>query len=112
MMTASKPKIRRAGPIAGSKLVRTARNTPGDRDDGERQRHGEREHVTVVEAHQLRDRLIVRGRAEGAAEGGAIEQKLQAADDRDGDDELQQRQHADPHALDQRESSRPRWRRP
>src|SRR5262249_7214172 len=28
MMTASKPKIRRAGPIAGSKLVRTARKTP------------------------------------------------------------------------------------
>src|SRR5262249_37552274 len=28
MITASKPKIRRAGPIAGSKLVRTARNTP------------------------------------------------------------------------------------
>ena len=28
MMTASKPKISRAGPIAGSKLVRTARNTP------------------------------------------------------------------------------------
>src|SRR5262249_29148605 len=28
MMTASKPKISRAGPIAGSKLVRTARKTP------------------------------------------------------------------------------------
>ncbi len=28
MITASKPKISRAGPIAGSKLVRTARNTP------------------------------------------------------------------------------------
>ena len=28
MITASKPKIRRAGPIAGSKLVRTARKTP------------------------------------------------------------------------------------
>ncbi len=28
MITASKPKIRRAGPIDGSKLVRTARNTP------------------------------------------------------------------------------------
>ena len=28
MITASKPKISRAGPIAGSKLVRTASNTP------------------------------------------------------------------------------------
>ena len=28
MITASKPKISRAGPMAGSKLVRTARNTP------------------------------------------------------------------------------------
>ena len=28
MITASKPKISRAGPIEGSKLARTARNTP------------------------------------------------------------------------------------
>ena len=57
----------------------------GDRDDRERQRHREREDVAVVEAHQLRDRLVVGGGAEGAAERGAVEQQLQAADHRDRD---------------------------
>jgi hypothetical protein len=55
MITASKPKIRRAGPIAGSKLARHA----GDRHYRQRERHGERENVSVVEAHELRYRLGV-----------------------------------------------------
>ena len=50
----------------------------GDRDHGERERHGEREDVPVVETHQLRDRLVVGGRSEGAAERRAIEQDLQS----------------------------------
>ena len=49
----------------------------GDRDHRERQRHGEREDVAVVEAHQLRHRRIVGGGAEGAAERGAVEHELQ-----------------------------------
>ena len=76
----------------------------GDRDDRKRQRHGQREDVAIVETHQLRHGLIVRRRAEGAAERGAIEQELQAGDDGDGDHELQQRQDADPNALAERKA--------
>ena len=53
MITASKAKIRRAGPLAGSKLVRIAEEHAGDRHDRQRQRHGEREDVAIVEAHEL-----------------------------------------------------------
>ena len=53
MITASKPKISRAGRSTGSKLVRTREEDAGDRDDRQRQRHGEAEDVAVVEAHQL-----------------------------------------------------------
>ena len=60
MMTASKPKIRRAGPIAGSKLVRTASNTPATATTASDSAIAKREDVAVVEAHQLRDRRIVR----------------------------------------------------
>ena len=68
----------------------------GDRHHRERERHRQREDVAVVEAHELRDRRVVGGGAEGAAERGAVEQNLQAADDGDGDDELEERQDADP----------------
>ena len=99
MITASKPKISRAGPIAGSKLVRTARNTPATATIASDSAIASAEDVAVVEAHQLRHRLVVGGGAERAAERGAVEQQLQAGDHRDRDDELQQRQHADPDAL-------------
>ncbi len=95
MITASKPKISRAGPIDGSKLARTAKQHAGDGDDRERERHRQREDVGVVEAHQLRNRLVVGGGAEGAAERRAVEQPLQAGDHRDRERELEQRQHAD-----------------
>ena len=49
----------------------------------------------LFEAHELRHRRIVRGGAEGAAERGAVEQPLQAADHRDRERELDERQHAD-----------------
>ncbi len=76
----------------------------GDRNDRQRQRHGEREDVPVVEAHQLGDGLVIRGRPKGAAERSAIEQKLQRADHGHSDDELQQRKHADPDARCQRKA--------
>ncbi len=95
MITASKPKISRAGPIDGSKLARTASSTPAIADDRERERHRQREDVAIVEAHQLRHRLVVGGGAEGAAERRAVEQPLQAGDHRDRERELDERQHAD-----------------
>ena len=75
MITASKPKISRAGPIGGIEIGADGEEHAGDRDDGERQRHGERENVAVVEAHELGDRWIVGGGAEGAADRRAIEQR-------------------------------------
>ena len=45
----------------------------GDGDDRKRQRHRQREHMRVVQAHELRDRRIVRRGAKGAAERGAVE---------------------------------------
>ena len=65
----------------------------GHRDDGERQRHAQREDMTVVEPHELRRNLIVGSGAEGPPECRAVENKLQAADHRDRKGELQQRQH-------------------
>ena len=112
MMTASKPKISRAGPIDGSKLVAHREQHAGDGDDGERQRHRQPEHMGVVQAHELRHRLVVRGGAEGAAQRRAIEQPLQAGDHRDRERELDQRQHADrePAADGDALRSRPRRR--
>ena len=51
--------------------------------------------MAILDAHQLRDLRVVRGRPEGAAQRRAVEQKLQAADDGHGDDELDHRKHAD-----------------
>src|SRR5262245_46768013 len=51
----------------------------GDRYDGERQRHAQRENVAVVEAHELRHSLVIGGGAERAPERGAIEYELHAA---------------------------------
>ena len=73
----------------------------GDRHHRKRQRHGQRKDVAIVEPHELRHRGIVGGGAEGAAERGAVEHELQAADHRDRDGELQQRQHADIDAAEQ-----------
>ena len=84
----------------------------GDGDDGERQRHRHGEHVAGVEAHQLRHRLVVGGGAEGAAERGAIEQRLQAGDHRHRDGELDERQHADPDAVQHLEGLNLDRRRP
>ena len=70
-------------------------NTPATATTASDKRHRQREDMAVLDAHQLRDRRIVGGRPKGAAELGAIEQKLQPADDRHGDDELNHRQHAD-----------------
>src|SRR5262245_52087502 len=60
----------------------------GDRDDGERQRHAEREDVAVVEAHELRHRLVIGGGAERAPQRRAIEYELHAADHGDSEREL------------------------
>ena len=95
MMTASKPKISRAGPIAGSKLARTASSTPATATMASDSAIASAEHVGVVQAHELRHRLVVRGGAEGAAERRAVEQPLQAGDHRDRERELDERQHAD-----------------
>ena len=64
----------------GSKLERIARNTPAMATTAKAQRHGQRKDLAVVEPHQLRDLGVVRGGAEGAAQGGAVEQELQPGD--------------------------------
>ena len=52
------------------------------RDGADRQRkaHGDREDAAVVDAHELRRLGVVRGGAEGAAEGGAVEEQVQRED--------------------------------
>ena len=95
MMTASKPKISRAGPVRRIEIGAHREEHAGNRNHRQRQRHRQRENMAVVEAHQLRHRRVVGGGAEGAAERGAIEHELQGADHGDGDGELQERQHAD-----------------
>ncbi|MCY1391038.1 hypothetical protein D9M71_58660 [compost metagenome] len=71
---------------------------PGDGHHRHRQGHGQAEDVAVVDAHQLRGGLVVRGGAEGAAQAGLVEQELQAADHRQGAAEYQQRHHAEAEA--------------
>ena len=75
MITASKPKISRAGPIDGSKLVRMARKTPAMATTASDSAMASAEDVAVVEAHQPRDLRVVGGGAEGAAEGRAVEER-------------------------------------
>src|SRR6516225_8643197 len=48
----------------------------GDRNDGERDCHGDSKDMAVVEPHQLRNGGVVRGGTKGAPQGGAIEQYL------------------------------------
>jgi hypothetical protein len=112
MMTASKPKISRAGPDRRVEIGAHGKKDAGDRDDRKRQRHGQRKDVAIVETHQLRHRLIVRRRAEGAAERGAIEQELQAGDDGNGDRRIAAGEGRRSRRPPRSESSRPRWRRP
>ena len=95
MMTASKPKMSRAGPIAGSKFARTASSTPATATMASDSAMARPNTWALFEAHELRHRLVVRGGAEGAAQRRAIEQPLQAGDHRDRKRELDQRQHTD-----------------
>ena len=66
MMTASKPKISRVGPVAGSKLARIASNTPASPTIASDRAHRQPEHMAVVEPHQLRHPRIVRLTARNA----------------------------------------------
>ena len=67
-------------PDGGREVGADRHEGAGERHHRERQCHGEREDMAVVDAHQRRRLMVVRGRAEGHAEPGAEEQKLQARD--------------------------------
>ena len=95
MITASKPKISRAGPIDGSKLVRMARNTPAMATTASDSAMARPKTWRLSRPISCATIWIVGGGAEGAAERGAVEQPLQPGDHRDRERELEQRQHAD-----------------
>ena len=106
MITASKAKISRAGPIDGIEIGADAEKDRGDRHHGERQPIADREDALVVDAHQLGDRRIVGDGAEGAADRRAVEELVQCDDDRDRGGERHQRHDADRQAGRQRQSRR------
>ena len=79
MITASKARISRIGPAAGSKLVRIANSTPAMAVKIIAMPSATRIELAIVDAHQLGGVGIVGRGAEGAAETRAVEQKLQTS---------------------------------
>ena len=69
MITASKPKISRPGPLAGSKLVRMPRKMPAMATTASDSAMAMPEDMRLVQPHELGNVLIVRNRAEGTAQG-------------------------------------------
>ena len=95
MITASKPKMSRAGPIAGSKLARTASSTPATATMASDSAIASANTWALFRPMSCATDWIVGGGAEGAAQRRAVEQPLQAGDHRDRERELDERQHAD-----------------
>ncbi|GCC48230.1 hypothetical protein chiPu_0032353, partial [Chiloscyllium punctatum] len=79
-----------------------AEHDSGDHRDREREPDRNRIDVALVDAHQLRDRGIVGGGAEGTAEPGAIEDQLKQRDGGDRRHQRRQRREADAETRGQR----------
>ena len=71
--------------LAGVERGADREQDAGERDDGQRDGHGQAVDVAVVDAHQLGRFLVVGGGPEGAAELGPVEEQLERGDDHDGD---------------------------
>src|SRR5271165_2443650 len=67
----------------------------GDGANDHRDAHRNREHLAVVDAHQLRGDRIVRNRAKSPAQRRSIKYLVHRDDDADGGEKRQERQHAD-----------------
>ena len=92
--------------MLGSKRSAHAEEHASQRHHRQRDRHGEREDMAVVDAHQARRVGVVGGRPEGGAQRRAVEQQLQAGDHRDGAGEDDHREHADRQPLDDLQTCR------